>query len=259
MGLFEQINDKLESLSNTERNILNYVIKNIYNVKKMPIRQLAAATFVSTATISRLSKKLGFSGYDEFLDSIKETELQSRKLHTDIPNVMHKIDYQDEYLKNIIEAVKVISKEKIAKFAKVISRYPKIYVLGQGLSEEVGQYARRILMILGFHVEMPREEFEIRSLKRRIRRDDVLMVFSYTGNDPRLIKYIEEVMTIATPMVISFTRADNNLIQTMSDINFYVFSDEISYDKQDLTSHIGMIAVFETLMNQVLADITGKD
>ena len=113
-------------------------------------------------------------------------------------------------------------------------------------------------MILGYHVEMPIEDYEIQSLKRRITRDDVLMIFSYNGNNPKLVKYLEDILTIATPLVISFTRADNNLIQTMSDLNFYVFSDEISYDNQDLTSHIGMIAVFETLMYHTVTGITKK-
>ena len=34
----------------------------------------------------------------------------------------------------------------------------------------------------------------------------------------------------------------------MSDLNFYVFADEIEYEGEDITARIGMIAIFETLM-----------
>ena len=74
------------------------------------------------------------------------------------------------------------------------------------------------------------------------------MVLSYTGNNESLIHQIERIYTIATPTLISFTRADNNAIQNMSDLNFYVFADEIDYEGIDITSRIGMIAIMETLL-----------
>ncbi|WP_066648491.1 MurR/RpiR family transcriptional regulator [Christensenella timonensis] len=243
---YQFTSSRLDSLSNTERQIFNYVVKNMHKVKKMSIRELATACFVSTTTLFRFVKKLGFSGYAEFTAMIQLTEMSSREIT--IPNVMHKENYQEEYLKNVIEAVKVISNDKIEKFNRIMDRYPKVYILGCGLSEDVARYIRRILMVLGYDVETPVEDYEIASIVKRIKREDVLLVLSYSGNNKILARYIEQIVTVATPTIISITRADNNIIQNMSDLNFYIFADDVSYDDLDITSRCGMIAVIETLM-----------
>ena len=212
---------RISSLSNTEKQIFNYVVRNMHIVKGMSIRDLAAACFVSTTT-----------------------------LFIAIPNVISKKDYQEDYLKNVIEAVKVISNDKIELFNRIMDRYPIVYILGIGLSADVAQYLRRILTVLGYHAETPIEDYEIKSILKRIKRDDVLMVLSYSGNNQTLARYIEQIVTVATPI----TRADNNIIQNMSDLNFYVFADDISFDGIDITSRCGMIAVIETLMYKRITD-----
>ena len=100
---------------------------------------------------------------------------------------------------------------------------------------------------------MPDEEFEFASVLRRIKRDDVLLVLSYTGNNRSVIQKIERIFAIATPTIVSLTRSDNNTIQNMSDLNFYVFADEIDCQGADVTSRCGMISIMETLLYKRLS------
>ena len=118
---------KINSLSNTEKQIFNFVVRNMHLVKNMSIRDLAAACFVSTTTLFLFVKKLGFSGYSEFTAMIRLTERTSKNIT--IPNVISKKDYQEDYLKNVIEAVKVISNDKIDLFNRIMDRYPVVYIL----------------------------------------------------------------------------------------------------------------------------------
>ena len=83
---------------------------------------------------------------------------------------------------------------------------------------------------------------------RRIKREDVLMVLCYSGDNALVISRIEKIFSVSTPIIVSITRADNNIIQNMSDLNFYVFADEVSYDGMDVTSRCGMIAILEVLL-----------
>lgn len=246
MDFYEVTGGTVERLTSSEQNIYTYVIKNMHIIKKMNIRDLAHQCYVSTATISRFVRKLGFSGYTEFLYSIQQTEEASRQLI--IPSIVKKDNYSDSYLKNIVEAIKVISDEKTKLFNQIMGRYPKVYILADGFSQDVGQYFYRLMTIVGYTVEALKAEFEIDSLLHRIKREDVLLVLSYTGNNKQVVRWIEKIFTIATPTIISITRADNNIIQNMSDLNFYIFADEIQYNDHDITSHCGMIAVLETLL-----------
>lgn len=246
MNFYEQTSSAMVKLSPNEQSIMTYVVKNMPTVKNMSIRDLANTCFVSTTTIFRFVKKLGYEGYSEFIKAIVETEAESRKIH--IPSIVEKENYSDSYLKNIIEAVKVITDEKYEKFESIMSRNPDIYIIAEGLSREVGHYFLRLLTTVGFNAFFPRESYEKNNALKKIKRDDVVLVLSYTGDNESVIHEIEKIFTIATPTLISFTRADNNAIQNMSDLNFYVFADEINYENIDITSRIGMIAIMETLL-----------
>lgn len=258
MDFYSQTSENASKLSPTERNILNYVVKNMHLVKDMSIRDLAKETYVSTTTLFRFVKKLGYEGFGEFIDAVSETEKESRKIH--IPSIVHDDNYRDSYLKNVVEAVKVITDEKIDAFYKIMGRYPHIYILAEGLSSEVARYFSRLLIIMGYSVEVPTEEYEFKALLRRVKRDDVLLILSYTGDNKSIINKVERIFAIATPTIISFTRADNNIIQNMSDLNFYVFADEIDYEGIDVTSRCGMIAILETLMyKRITKDSNGSN
>ena len=56
-----------ESLTRAEYRVLAHLTEHPLLVGNITVRQLAQATFVSTATIMRLCQKLGFSGYSEFI------------------------------------------------------------------------------------------------------------------------------------------------------------------------------------------------
>ena len=127
-------------------------------------------------------------------------------------------------------------------------RNPDIYIIAEGLSREVGHYFVRLLTTVGYNVTFPIESYEKEMVLRRIKREDVLLVLSYTGDNLSVVHEIEKIFAIATPTIISFTKSDNNSIQNMSDLNFYVFADEINYQGIDVTSRIGMIAIMETLL-----------
>ena len=164
MNFYEQTSNCVSRLSPTEQNLFNYIIKNLHIVKDMSIRDLSEKCFVSTTSIFRLVKKLGYQGYAEFSQALRDTEEESRKIH--IPSIVSADNYRDSYLKNVIEAVKVITDEKINKFNAIMNRNPNIFILAEGLSHEVGRYFYRLLTMMGFNTEMPDEEYEFVSVRR---------------------------------------------------------------------------------------------
>ena len=100
MDFFERINSNLPNLNVNERKLLDYVVRNIQSMPKKSIRQVAQENFVSTTTVLRLTKKLGFDGYRDFSDAIKIALHNTNE--TNIPNIVWRKEYSEEYLKNII-------------------------------------------------------------------------------------------------------------------------------------------------------------
>ncbi|MDB6273692.1 SIS domain-containing protein, partial [Listeria monocytogenes] len=81
----------------------------------------------------------------------------------------------------------------------------------------------------------------------------------YGGHDIELIQTAQKLKSRnETPMLISITGADNNIIQNMSDINLYIFTDEIEMNNLDITSRISTIAIMELILYQFMEDETSS-
>ena len=56
----------LDHLTIQEKYLVDYIINNQEDILKKNINELAKLSYTSSATISRLCKKLGINGYKEF-------------------------------------------------------------------------------------------------------------------------------------------------------------------------------------------------
>lgn len=252
MDFFEWTNDHITELNDNERKIFEYVVRNIHTVKDMQIRALAAACYVSTTTIVRMTKKLGFSGYRAFTDSIRATcQTLSR---TEFPEVLWKREYSEEYLKNIIESVRVVSQEKIQRFRAALDRRPTLCFYGVGLDREPARYAYRLFTSLGYDTCCPTEDYEVTAALGRLRDGDVLFLFSLSGEEREVLQLVERARMTCAPAVATVTQSANNMLQSMSDIDFYVFTDQVRFQGMDLSSRISMIAIAELLVYSVLTE-----
>ena len=52
--------------------VYNYVVKNLKHILNLSVRELADEVHVSTATVMRFCKKMGYSGFSELKYKIKE-------------------------------------------------------------------------------------------------------------------------------------------------------------------------------------------
>lgn len=69
-GVVERINRKYANLRNAERAVADYILKNISQRLEFSITEFSNETGVSEATISRLSKSLGYRGFQDLKLSI---------------------------------------------------------------------------------------------------------------------------------------------------------------------------------------------
>ena len=57
---------RMQGFTNTEQDLARFILDNLDDVLQMNISDLSGATFTSTATVVRLCRKLGVSGYRDF-------------------------------------------------------------------------------------------------------------------------------------------------------------------------------------------------
>lgn len=250
IDFFDFVNDKVCLLNKTENKIFDYVVKNQDDVKSMSIRKLAKECYVSTTTLFRFVKKLGFTGYNEFISTLRLSG--SKGDMAIIPNVVTQKNYSEEYLKNIIESVRVVKEDDAEKFCHMINNDNKIYIFGVDLTKQVVKYIHCLLSMMGYNAVIVHDAYEIESVIRYIKEEDVILILSFSGESSSMINIIERIK-MKNRNIVSVTRADNNIIQGLSDINFYVFSDSIVNNDNDVSSRISIIAVVETLIYRAFA------
>lgn len=68
----EKIREYYDHLSRSYRKVAEYIMSNYYEVSFMTAAQLAYAVGVDTTTVVRFSQRLGYNGYPELLNDIRE-------------------------------------------------------------------------------------------------------------------------------------------------------------------------------------------
>jgi len=251
MDFFKVTSEYIRSLNQTERLLFDYVVKNMDKVKHMSIQKFAAEQFLSTTTIFRFTQKLGFAGYSDFINSLLVTSHSQKEVV--MPNVAVGRIYSEEYLKNAMEAVRVMSPKQVENVVSLLADKPNIYILTDDNTHTIGQYCERLFIGLGFHAYFPETAYQMQNLVNRVRGKDMILALSYSGQDSVLIDFIQRVFLAEHPYLLSITRADNNPLESLSDANFYVFADEIRVPGMDLTSSVTMLMVVELLIYEYIS------
>lgn len=128
---------KRHLLNETEHRVLAYLLSEIDNGNtKISIRTLAQQTYVSTTTIIKLAKKLGYSGYSDMMFSLKRRREEERSTSAGI---------------DLTSILKNVDMPSIEAFAKEFyhQRNHCIYIVGLGFSTIASSYIMRRLATLG--------------------------------------------------------------------------------------------------------------
>ncbi|MDA9471955.1 MurR/RpiR family transcriptional regulator [Enterococcus sp. 5H] len=252
MDFFEVVNPRVSELTKNEHLLFDYVVKNLNEIKNKSIREVADDCFVSTTTFLRFVRKIGFSGYSEFTTVIKYTLLNQKTEEKVSPFVVSQREYREEYLKNINESVRVIDKSSLTAVADYLKQKPVIYLFAKGMNKQLMQYVKYLFAAAGFLVVFPEDQSMRTIVQQQIHSEDIVFILTYQGKDQEWIQLLQQLKNTVHPLLVSITGADNNVVQNMSDINFYVFTDELFLNKMEITSHISMLAILELILYQFL-------
>ncbi len=186
---------------------------------------------------------------------IKYTDLDQQQDVEPKPFVVNQKDYREEYLKNIQESVRVIRPETLHRITRKMSEHPDIFFFTKGISKHAAEYINYLYTMAGFKVHYPRDSDYRTMAMAQVNANSLVFIMTYDGNDGELLsmmnKFVEQPKK---PLLVSVTEADNNMIQNLSDINLYIFTDDVKINNQDISSRISTIAIMELILYQWMED-----
>ncbi|MEH7549682.1 MULTISPECIES: MurR/RpiR family transcriptional regulator [Bacillaceae] len=142
-----KLKDKASKLTETQRKVADYIIKNPLDVAFLTVDQLAGIVGTSTTTIMRLTFSLGYSGYAEFQKGLQEilrsqaapqTRLEINLLDLNQSNLWQRC--AEHQLQNIQSTFEMITVETLDQTLEMIVSAERIICTSVRSGMPVAQY-----------------------------------------------------------------------------------------------------------------------
>ena len=108
------------SLTRAEYRVLAHLTEHPLLVGNITVRELAQATFVSTATIMRLCQKLGFSGFSEFIWHCKQLLSDTPHIAAQGQSLPELPALFNQFIANYQHTFQWVTQEKRQQFADLL-------------------------------------------------------------------------------------------------------------------------------------------
>ena len=102
-------------------------MQNIHTVKDKSIRTLSHECYVSTTTMIRFVRKLGFSGYSDFINLLRLTDFSAAAPQT--PQWDSRNEYLTGYVDMIVQTLRIVSEDKLTRFHEYLARSSRSFLL----------------------------------------------------------------------------------------------------------------------------------
>lgn len=211
---------KIEKLSDTEKDIHNYVINNIERVIKMTVRELALVTFTNNTSIMRYCKKLGYQGFKDFQLNIK-SDLKNLKYEDFIVNKGEKSLYVINKVKTLYQEVidktlELISIEQLEQIERKLDEVTCVDFIVCDANIAIGEYVKHYLFLMGklCNIYSNIDEQILFSLNSKAKQH-LIFIVSRSGKGEKLIK-VTRVLKKCGFYIVSITQDHNTPIAKYS-------------------------------------------
>ncbi|KPN14999.1 RpiR family transcriptional regulator [Bacillus australimaris] len=227
-SLFNIPSDVYQTLSETERYLLNYIHQHLEDISTLSIVTLSERANVSTATIVRLMKKIGYNGYTSF-----KYRLKQEKKMTDASDQLKNIDEDIKLAirKNEEEVLKTIQLQSIGQIEDAVQKIhnaDKIYIFGRGFSEMIAKEMTIKLQLIGKTCEVHDDPNIIRLKSRDIDKNELAIFVSLNGETAELVEACQNLSMKQVTTITVTTRIDSTLSK-ISDMTLVGYKGEQSF------------------------------
>lgn len=232
----------ISTLNDLEISVYNYIVSNRDKVIYMTIRELASENHVSTTTILRLVKKLGFEGFSEFKSNLK------------IDNKKEKFKYKEN---NILEELLVRLrdtdlKKQINDAVELLKNYETIFFAGVGNSAHIAAYGGRFFSNYG-KIAVVIDTLYYPLTAESI-SEAIAIIISVSGESNDIVR-IAKTLKGRGVKIISITNSKTSSLSKISDLNIAYYMERDSYysdeaeelSYRDCTSQIPAMYIVEEI------------
>lgn len=208
-----------KNLSESERHLLEYIVKHINHIPNMSIVKLSEEANVSTATIVRLMKKIGYDGFTSFKYKIKDLDQGVSQ------EQMHSLNMIDKKINSaikkneqeVLNTIKMLSSGNIEDAIQKMYHASKIYIFARGFSEMLAKEMMVKLQLSGKNCEMHNDPNIIKLISRRIKKSEIVIFISLNGETEELVEACKN-LKMKNISTITLTAGVDSSLANLSEI-----------------------------------------
>ena len=213
MQLEELVNSHRENLNQTDMAIWKFICNHKKKSAQMSVHELAKSCAVSSATLVRFAKKLGFHGFGELKAAINfEKPLPA--------------DYKENIFKDLkqfyYKTIENLSNRDFESAIKLIFNSTRIFAFPSGhVQRNVVQEMRRIFLENKIFIYEIVGLGELESVIDSLTDEDVFIFVSLSGESPVVVEAAQKLKDKGIP-TISITKLSENTLASLSTVNLYI-------------------------------------
>ena len=234
----EEIACKYTDASGT---IGKFLLKEKSKIENYSMQEIADYTFSSRPTLVRFAKKLGYSGWRDFLKAfLKEVKyLEPNILEVDFNVPFKKSDTTSSIIKKIskvkidanLDTIELLDEGQLNDAVRILKNSNRIVMLGISINIIMAQLFQHKMLRIGRSVELI-NQVDQAFMSYSLTKGDCVIVISYSANNiERLPISLLKSLKEHEVSIIGITSMGDNFIRAYSDATLTISSRENMYSK----------------------------
>jgi len=246
-----RIRSGFNDLTKTEQKTATYILDNPSDVIHMTIAELADAAKNAEATVFRLCKKLGFSGYQEMKIAL------AGDVYTPLESVYKEVDPADSTRtmiskifrginEGLQDTLKIIDEAAVEKAIEAITTTKRIDVYGSGGSAVIASDIEHRFMRFGIPVRAYSDPHLQITSATLLQPGDIVIAVSHTGANRDILDAVKMANSnhVTTIAITSYMRSPLSQIATIA---LHGMGREISSRSEAMSSRMIHLAIVDVL------------
>jgi len=252
--IIAKIHNVFKSLTETEKKIASYIIKNPEKVVGMTARELAEECTTVPSAVNRMCKSIGTDGFSK----LKIALAGEIKNDSGIPfceDDSYEMIFGKVFnsgINTLKNTYKMLDFSLIEKMANAISGAQRIFIFGIGTSSVIAVDAAYRLSQLGICAYAYTDILQMSVMAKNMTDKDVAFGISHSG----ATKTVVDAMRFAKEagaVTVALTSFSKSLLYTESDYAISVYADEENYPVEAVSARIAHICVTDALVMTLAA------
>jgi len=257
-NVFEKISEEYYNLTVSEKKVADYLLSHQRRSQHLSISQLAEASQVAEATVSRFCRRLGYKGYNIFRLAMAKTGTDREDILNPLSGeVLDSDSFSDVcsklYTANsnaMAQTMSLARQEDYQKAADILQQANKVLCMGQGGSMIMAEEAAHLFStIFGKYFAVPDSHTQMVYAVNADERDAVLF-FSYSGATKDLVETLSQVKARGTKVIL-ITHFPNCPGAEYADVVLQCGADEGPLQLGSIGARVAQLFLLDILFSEV--------